>query len=84
MRLRLPTWGAAAGTLLALASLVVVSLVLLNSGGANYRVLVAVWLWLLPVTGLFAGLGYAVGTIIQVIAGAKASPEKGGTHADAR
>lgn len=83
MRLRLPTWGAAAGTLLALASLAVVSLMLLNSGGANYKVLVAVWLWLLPVTGLFAGLGYAVGKIIEAIARAKMASEEGGRHADA-
>ncbi len=84
MRLRPSTWGAIAGIVVALAVLAVLSLMLLNSGGANYKVLVAVWLWLLPVTGFFARLGFAVGKIIEAIAGAKTAGEEGGIRADAR
>lgn len=84
MSIRPSTCGAIGGTVAALAVLAAVSLMLLNSGGANYKVLVAVWLWLLPVAGSSAVLGYAVGRIIEVIAGAKTSDKEGGSHGDAR
>lgn len=74
MRLTLPAWGAIGGVAVAFAVLAVLSAMLLNSGGANYKVLVAVWLWLLPVTGLFAGAGYAGGRIGALILSARRRP----------
>ena len=65
MSARPALYGALVGGVVALAILMASAIVLLNSGGANYKVLVAVWLWLMPVTGAFAGLGYVVGRIIE-------------------
>lgn len=76
------TLGAVAGVAIAGIVLAALSVMLLNSDGANYKVLVAVWLWLLPVTGVFAGLGYAAGKIVEALFGAK-SDEEGGSRADA-
>jgi len=78
------TLGALAGTAVALVVLAAISVMLLNTDGANYKVLVAVWLWLLPVTGAFAGLGYGAGRIIEARFGARRSGEDGGMHADTR
>jgi len=61
MSLTLPAWGALLGAMIALLLLGAVSVVLLTADGSTYKVLVAVWLWLLPVLGLFSGGGYAVG-----------------------
>jgi glycosyltransferase involved in cell wall biosynthesis len=74
VRLTLPGWGALAGAAVAIAVLATLAVMLLNSGGANYKVLVAVWLWLLPVTGSFAGLGYAAGRIADWMASAGKTP----------
>lgn len=83
MKTHASTWGAIAGTAGALAVLAWLSFMLLNSGGANYKVLVAVWLWLLPATGAGAGIGYAAGKIIEG-AVTRASRRHGESHADAR
>ena len=80
---RLPTLGALFGTAAALGVLAWLSFVLLNSDGANYKVLVAVWLWLLPAVGVGAGLGYAVGKIVEAVTGAKSSDQEGGARANA-
>jgi hypothetical protein len=74
MRLTLAAWGAIVGVAVAFAILAVLSVMLLNSGGANYKVLVAVWLWLLPVTGIFAGAGYAAGRVGALILSARRGP----------
>jgi hypothetical protein len=74
IRLTLPAWGALTGAAVAIAVLAVLGAMLWNSGGANYMVLVAVWLWLLPVTGVLAGLGYAAGRIAHRIARAGKTP----------
>lgn len=83
MSMQPSAWGAIAGIVAALAVLAALSVMLLNSGGANYKVLVAVWLWLLPVTGVCAGIGYAVGKTVELMAGAKNSGEEGDAHGDA-
>ena len=80
---RLPTLGALLGTAAALGVLTWLSFALLNSEGANYKVLVAVWLWLLPAVGVGAGLGYAGGKIVEAFTGAKSSDQEGGVRADA-
>jgi hypothetical protein len=84
MSMRPSSWGAVVGIVVALAILAVASYMLLDSAGANYKVLVAVWLWLLPVTGVFAGIGYAAGKMTEVIGGAKTSRDEGGLDADTR
>ena len=76
------TLGVVVGMVIALIILAALSIMLLNSDGANYKVLVAVWLWLLPATGVFAGIGYAAGKIVEVFLGAKNSDE-GGLRGDA-
>ena len=77
------TLGAVTGMLIAFVVLAALAFMLLASDGANYKVLVAVWLWLLPVTGVFAGFGYAAGKIVEVFLGARSSREEGGSRADA-
>jgi hypothetical protein len=83
MRLSIPTWGTIIGAGVATAVLVTLSVMLLNSGGANYKVLVAVWLWTLPALGLFAGLGYTAGKIAGLIVGSNRS-RGSNAHAKAR
>lgn len=61
MNLTLPAWGALIGAVVALALLGAVSGILLSADGATYKVLVAVWLWLLPALGIFSGAGYMIG-----------------------
>ena len=61
MNLTLQAWGALIGAAIALALLGAVSGILLTADGSTYKVLVAVWLWLLPVLGIFSGAGYAIG-----------------------
>jgi hypothetical protein len=75
------TLGVVAGMLVAFVILAALAFMLLKSDGANYKVLVAVWLWLLPVTGVFAGIGYAAGRVVEVFLGAKNQDEEG-VHAD--
>ena len=77
------TFGAIAGAVVALIVLAVVSVWLLNSPGANYKVLVAVWLWCLPVLGLFAGVGYGAGKVVDAIGGVPGRGAGGGRNADA-
>ena len=84
MKMRTPSWGATAGLALAIVVLAAASVMLLNSDGANYKVLVAVWLWTLPFAGFFSGLGYAIGKIVESIVGTTASGDDGGMHADAQ
>ncbi len=75
--------GPVLGTMVSFVILAALSYMLLNSDGANYKVLVAVWLWLLPMIGTFAGTGYAAGRIVEVF-GAKRAGDAGGLRADAR
>ncbi len=55
------------GAAIAVAILIAVSVVLLRAEGSSYKVLVAVELWALPVLGLFAGAGYALGKGAEAI-----------------
>ncbi len=84
MKMSVSSWGATAGLVLAIVVLAATSVMLLHSDGANYKVLIAVWLWALPVAGFFSGIGYAIGKIIEAIVRANAPDDKGGMHADAR
>ena len=60
-----PVRWAAAGAAFGLALLAVYALVLLNSGGAGWKVLIAVWLAAWPVL-LAGGLaGYALGKLAR-------------------
>jgi glycosyltransferase involved in cell wall biosynthesis len=53
--------GMVLGALVAVGILVVASVSLLRIEGSNYKVLVAVWLWALPVLGVFTLAGYLAG-----------------------
>jgi glycosyltransferase involved in cell wall biosynthesis len=53
--------GTAAGGLVAVGILAFASVSLLTTEGSTYKVLVAVWLWALPVLGALACAGYLVG-----------------------
>jgi hypothetical protein len=53
-----------------------VAIWLVNTGGANWKVLIAVWLWMLPAVGLFGGLGYAVGRLVDVLTHSSAALSK--------
>lgn len=55
------TAGAVVGSLVGLMVLAVASLSLLSIDGTTYKVLVAVWLWALPVIGASTVAGYGVG-----------------------
>ena len=83
MKMHLSSWGATAGLVVAIVVLAVASVMLLESDGANYKVLVAVWLWTLPFAGFFSGIGYAIGKIVEAIVRTNASGDSGGMHADA-
>ncbi len=78
------TLGIAAGTLAAVLVLAVASILLLNTGGANWKVLVAVWLWLLPVTGLCCCAGYAAGKGVDGLIRLGKSREQEERRANAR
>ena len=82
MKMHMSSWGATVGMMVAIALLAVTSAMLLNSEGANYKILVAVWLWALPVAGLFSGVGYAAGKIIEATVRPNAPSDDGGMHAD--
>lgn len=84
MTLSSSTWGALIGVVVAFAILALLSYLLLNTGGANYKVLVAVWLWLLPVTGFFAGIGYTLGKMSEMFVRASSADGDGDAHAKAR
>jgi hypothetical protein len=65
MRFRAPSLGFLIGTIVALSLLTLAAISLLNTGGANWKVLVAVWLWILPAVGLIGGAGYAAGKLFE-------------------
>jgi hypothetical protein len=54
---------------LAVGLLVVLGVLLLLTDGVTVKVLVAIWLWSLPVLGLGAGLGWAIGTTASRLTG---------------
>ena len=56
------------GALVAAIVLVTVAIVLLRAEGSTYKVLVAVWLWALPVLGLFSSIGYVLGKGADAVA----------------
>jgi len=60
MQMKPETAGMLIGFVLAAGALLVTSVLLLNVEGTSAKVLVAVWLWLLPVLGLGAGAGWLV------------------------
>ena len=65
MRLRARSLGFLLGSAVAVLALTAAAIWLLNTGGANWKVLVAVWLWMLPAVGLFGGVGYAAGRLLE-------------------
>jgi hypothetical protein len=65
MKLRAASLGFVIGTIIAAFVLTLAAIWLLNTGGANWKVLVAVWLWILPAVGLFGGAGYATGKLFE-------------------
>ncbi len=62
--------GGAIGCLLAIATLVFSAVGLLSVEGTNYKVLVAVWLWALPVIGVGVLCGWAIGRLVDILFGA--------------
>jgi hypothetical protein len=67
MMLRPSAWGALLGALVAFVVLAVAAYALVTADGSNYKALAAVWLWLLPALGLFAGSGYAIGKAAEAL-----------------
>jgi hypothetical protein len=65
--MRAAAWGAAAGLVVAAVILGLAAAWLLRSGGADERVLIAVWLWALPVAGACAAAGYAAGFGLRLL-----------------
>jgi hypothetical protein len=61
--------GTALGLLVAVALLIFASIWLLGIEGNTYKVLVAVWLWALPVLGVGAIVGYSAGRAFQSLRG---------------
>lgn len=57
--------GIIAGTLAAVGLLVLASVLLLQPEGTSAKVLVAVWLWALPVLGVGAGIGWMAARILR-------------------
>jgi hypothetical protein len=57
--------GTGSGLLLAVALLVAASVWLLSAAEAGLDVLIAVWLWSLPLLGLGALLGWAAGSLTE-------------------
>lgn len=56
--------GAIAGLVLAALLLLGASIALLAPEGTSAKVLIAVWLWALPVTGLCAAVGMLAGRLL--------------------
>jgi hypothetical protein len=83
-KMGLGSWGGTIGLVVAIVLLAVQAVALLHSDGANYKVLVAVWLWALPFAGFFSGIGYGVGKLAERLVGTNATDGEGGAHADAR
>ena len=63
--------GIAIGLIAAVVCLIGLSIWLLSPEGTSYKVLVAVWLWALPLLGLFALAGWVLGRIAYLITGAE-------------
>lgn len=67
MNMRVSVWGMLLGSAVAIALLIAVAVTLLSAEGSTYKVLVAVWLWALPVIGVFATAGYLLGKGAEAI-----------------
>ena len=59
--------GLTVGLVAAAALLIAACIWLLSAEATSARVLVAVWLWLLPVLGLGAGLGWLAGRGVSLL-----------------
>ncbi len=68
---RVEAIGIAVGLVVALICLIGLSIWLLSPEGTSYKVLVAVWLWALPLLGIFALAGWVLGRIAYLITGAE-------------
>ena len=55
------------GVAVAVSGLVAASVWLLSIEGTNAKVLVAVWLWMLPVLGVGALLGWLAGRVLKQV-----------------
>jgi cytochrome bd-type quinol oxidase subunit 1 len=62
--------GTAAGLLVAVIVLIGLSVWLLSPEATSAKVLVAVWLWALPLAGVCAGLGWLIGRLAGRVIGA--------------
>ena len=71
--MRAESAGLALGLAAAVALLVAASVWLLSTPDTSARVLVAVWLWALPVLGLGAGLGWMAGRGVALLTRGRAS-----------
>lgn len=60
-----PLIGMLAGIGAGVLVLLVLAAVLLGAEGAGIRVLAAIWLWAIPVTLVFAGLGYTIARVFE-------------------
>lgn len=58
----------------ALLLLAALAVILLRSEGSSVKVLVAVWLWMLPVLGIFAAIGWLAGRLAASFAGGRPAP----------
>lgn len=66
--------GMLGGVLLGVAVLIALSIMLLRTSGADERVLIAVWLWTLPVLGVGVLIGWSVDVLIRrIVAGIDAT-----------
>ncbi len=60
--------GLIAGVVVAAAALIAAGIWLLSAEATSTKVLVAVWLWLLPVLGLGALMGWVTGRCVSLLA----------------
>ena len=67
MNMRPSVVGTLLGFVVAIMLLAAVAWMLLSAEGSTYKVLVAVWLWALPVIGVFASGGYLLGKGAEAI-----------------
>jgi hypothetical protein len=63
--------GMIGGLIVAAVFLIAVSIALLQPEGTSAKVLIAVWLWALPVIGIGMTLGYGVAKLVGRMRGAR-------------
>ncbi len=68
-RARVEAMGLIGGLIVALVVLIGLSVWLLSPEATSAKVLVAVWLWALPVAGAFAALGWLAARVVLRLTG---------------